>query len=40
MGKGEMGWKQGEHLISSLESGFLADAFLVYNAFKEKKQDE
>jgi len=33
MGRGNVEWDKGEELLSHLESGLLADAFLVYNLF-------
>ncbi|MDW8023432.1 MAG: type III-B CRISPR-associated protein Cas10/Cmr2 [Nitrososphaerota archaeon] len=34
MGRGVIDWQQGEKLLSYLETGLLADAFLIYNFFK------
>lgn len=38
MGRRVIPWREGEKLISYLNSGFLYDAFLVYNAFRLGRQ--
>jgi hypothetical protein len=38
MGRWVIPWREGEKLISYLNSGFLYDAFLVYNAFRLGRQ--
>jgi hypothetical protein len=40
MGKRLIRWREGEEYMSHLESGFLFDAFLLFNAFKSRKEEK